>query len=270
MEMKLIKKMGLMLLTGAVLSGTAFAGENAKVKAMVSESIYERLINEGSIADYRYEATEKFALLPKSVYSEGLHRTMIKKEPGNFPYTYEGLHLIKKADLLKQGNSGKTTITLEDISKVVRSLSTMEGMTYYSTTRNKEMVLFKRCYMIAGAGDKTKVPDQNTGNADGQISYCLQDDSSFGENTYRLTYHQNEDSLWCNFTILDKMGIGPFRPIHPGKMIINILVTDCGDDILLYLCTDTDCLKLPGIKGQITKSMIARMTAVYEWFKTQF
>lgn len=270
MKMKLIKKMGLMLLTGAVLTGTAFAGENDKVKGMVSESIYERLIKEGSIADYRYEATEKFALLPNSVYSEGLHRTMIKKEPGNFPYTYEGLHLIKKADLLKQGNSGKTTITLEDISKVVRSLSTMEGMKYYSTTRNKEMVLFKRCYMIAGADDKTQVPDQNTGNADGQISYCLQDDSSFGVNTYRLTYHQNEDSLWCNFTILDKMGIGPFRPIHPGKMIINILVTDCGDDILLYLCTDTDCLKLPGIKGQITKSMIARMTAVYEWFKTQF
>jgi len=66
------------------------------------------------------------------------------------------------------------------------------------------------------------------------------------------------------------MGIGPFRPIHPGKMIINILVIDCGDDILLYLCTDTDSLKLPGIKGQITKSMLARMNAVYEWFKTQF
>lgn len=270
MTRNLFRKISCILFTGAALAGTGFAGENAKVKGMVSESIYERLIQEGSITDYRYVESEKFVLLPNSVYSEGLHRTMIKKEPGNFPYTYEGLHLIKKADLLKQGTSGNTSITIEDISKVVRSLSTMEGLKYYSTTRNKEMVLFKKCYMIAGADDKTKVPDQNTGNADGQISYCLQDDSSFGVNTYKLTYHQNEDSLWCNFTILDKMGVGPFRPIHPGKMIINILVIDCGDDILLYLCTDTDCLKLPGIKGQITKSMLARMNAVYEWFKTQF
>lgn len=270
MRINLMKKMGLMLFAGAVFAGTAFAGENDKVKGMVSTQLYEQLVKEGSIADYRYDGSEEFKLLPKTVYSEGLFRTMIKKEPGNFPYTYEGLHLIKKADLLKQGNSGKTSITIDDVSKVVRSLSTMEGLKYYSTTRNKEMVLFKKCYMIAGAGDKTKVPDQNTGNADGQISYCLQDDSSFGENTYRLTYHQNEDSLWCNFTILDKMGIGPFRPIHPGKMIINILVVDCGDDILLYLCTDTDSVKLPGIKGQITKSMLARMNAVYEWFKTQF
>lgn len=270
MNIKCIKKMGIMLFTGAILSGTVFAGENEKVKALVSESIYEHLLQEGSIADYRYESSEEFKFLPKSVYSEGLQRTMIKKEEGNFPYTYEGLYQIKKQDLLKNGNSGKSSITIDDVSHVVRSISKMEGMKYYSTTKKKEMVLFKRTYMIAGPDDKTKVPDQNTGNADGQISYCLQDDNSFGENTYRLTYHQNEDTLWCNFTILDKMGIGPFRPIHPGKMIINILVIDCGDDILLYMCTDTDSIKLPGIKGQITKSMIARMTAVYEWFKTQF
>ena len=270
MNMKFVKKMGLMLLTGSLLTGTAFAGENEKVKAMVSESIYNHLLQESYITDYRYVSSEKFILLPESVYSEGVQKTMIKKEEGNFPYTYEGLYQLKKEDLLKNGNSGKTSITIDDISHVVRSISTMEGIKYYSTTRNKEMVLLKRTYMIAGANDKTKVPDQNTGNADGQISYCLQDDSSFGVNTYKLTYHQNEDTLWCNFTILDKMGIGPFRPIHPGKMIINILVIDCGDDVLLYMCTDTDSIKLPGIKGQITKSMIARMTAVYEWFKTQF
>ena len=53
-------------------------------------------------------------------------------------------------------------------------------------------------------------------------------------------------------------------------MIINILVIDCDDDLLLYLCTDTDSVKFPGIKGQITNSMSARMEAVYKWFKTQF
>ncbi len=66
------------------------------------------------------------------------------------------------------------------------------------------------------------------------------------------------------------MGIGPFKAIYPGKMIINNLVIDCNDDLLLYLCTDTDSVKFPGIKGQITNSMSARMEAVYKWFKTQF
>ena len=66
------------------------------------------------------------------------------------------------------------------------------------------------------------------------------------------------------------MGIGPFKAIYPDKMIINILVIDCGDDLLLYLNTDLDSVKYPGIKGQITDSMSSRMDAVYKWFITQF
>jgi hypothetical protein len=146
----------------------------------------------------------------------------------------------------------------------------MQGMKYYSTTKKKECVLYDKAYMIAGPGDERKIEDQNTGNADGQISYCLQDDNSFGKNTYKLSYFQQEDTLLCQFSILDKMGLGPFKAIYPGKMTINILVIDCGEDILLYLNTDLDSVKFPGIKGQITDSMSSRMDAVYEWFITQF
>jgi hypothetical protein len=146
----------------------------------------------------------------------------------------------------------------------------MQGMTYYSSTKKKECVLYEKTYMIAGPNDKTKIADQNTGNADGQISYCLQDDNSFGVNTYKLSYFQKGDTLLCNFSILDKMGLGPFKAIYPGKMVINILVIDCGDDLLLYLNTDLDSVKFPGIKAQITDSMSSRMDAVYKWFITQF
>ena len=108
MKLNLIKKMSLLILTGAVFTGAVFADENAKVKEMVSPQLYEQLIKEGSIADYRYDGLEEFKLLPKSVYSDGLFKTMIKKEPGNFPYTYEGLHLIKKADLLHKNKSSSS------------------------------------------------------------------------------------------------------------------------------------------------------------------
>ena len=195
---------------------------------------------------------------------------MISKDPKNYPYTYEGLYLLSKKELLAKGSSGKSSITIDDVSKVVRSISKMQGMTYFSSTKNKECVLYEKTYMIAGPNDKTKIADQNTGNADGQVSYCLQDDNSFGVNTYKLSYFQKDDTLLCNFSILDKMGIGPFKAIYPGKMIINILVINCGDDLLLYLNTDLDSVKFPGIKGQITDSMSSRMDAVYKWFTTQF
>ena len=264
------KKLMCSLFAGAFLSGLCLAAENAKVKELVGSQYYDLLVKNGIVSEYRDDGSNELKLLPKSDYSLKINESMIQKAPKNYPYTYEGLYLLNKKQLLANGSSGKNDITIDDVSRVIRSISKMQGMKYYSTTRKKECVLYETTYMIAGPNDKTKIPDQNTGNANGQVSYCLQDDSSFGVNTYRLSYFQSENSLLCNFSILDKMGIGPFKAIYPGKMIINILVIDCGDDLLLYLNTDVDSIKFPGIKGQITDSMSSRMDAVYKWFITQF
>ena len=270
MKINLIKKMSMAFLAGAVIGGTCFAADNAKVKAAVNLGYYDELLRDGYVSRYRDNGSMELLLIPESFYSTKVKNSMVKKEDKNYPYTFEGLYLLNKKDLLAKGTSGKSEITIDDVSKVVRSVSKMQGMKYYSTTHKKELVLYEKCYMIAGPGDKTKVADQNTGNADGQVSYCLQDDNSFGVNTYKLSYFQNTDTMLCTFEILDKMGIGPFKAIYPGKMLINVLVIDCGDDLLLYLNTDLDSVKFPGIKGQITDSMSSRMDAVYKWFTTQF
>ncbi len=269
-EKSFLKKIGLAFFTSLVLSGTIFAADNAKVKSAVSSEYYDELIRDGYVSRYRDNGSMELLLLPVSNYSDKIKSNMVEKEPKNYPYTYEGLYLLNKNELLSKGSSGKSTITIDDVSKVVRSVSKMQGMKYYSTTNKKELVLYEKAYMIAGPGDKTKVADQNTGNADGQVSYCLQDDNSFGVNTYKLSYFQNSETILCTFEIMDKMGIGPFKAIYPGKMFINVLVIDCGEDLLLYLNTDLDSVKFPGIKGQITDSMSARMDAVYKWFTTQF
>ena len=265
-----IKKTGCIFAAGLLLAGTCFAGENAKVKELVGAQYYDKLISKGVVSQYRDDASKGFKLLPKTIYESKINESQVEKDPKNFAYTYEGLYLLNKKDLLAKGKKGKSTITIDDVSVVVRSVSKMQGMTYYSSTKKKECVLYEKAYMIAGPGKKTKIEDQNTGNADGQVSYCLQDDNSFGVNTYKLSYFQKNDSLLCRFDILDKMGLGPFNAIYPGKMVINILVIDCGEDLLLYLNTDLDSIKFPGIKGQITDSMSTRMDAVYKWFTTQF
>ncbi len=264
------KKFNCVLAAGVLFGSLCFAGENAKVKELVSAQYYDKLISKGTVSEYRDNGAKGFKLLPKSIYASKINESQIEKEEKNYPYTYEGLYILSKKDLLAKGKSGKSTITIDDVSVVVRSVSKMQGMTYYSSTKKKECVLYEKCYMIAGPGKKSKIEDQNTGNADGQVSYCLQDDNSFGVNTYKLSYFQKEDTLLCRFEILDKMGLGPFNAIYPGKMVINILVIDCGDDLLLYLNTDLDSIKFPGIKGQITDSMSSRMDAVYKWFITQF
>lgn len=244
--------------------------ESQKVKDLVPAEFYEELISTGKVFEYRDDGSMNLKLLPETEYSQKVRNGMVEKSSKNYPFTYEGLYFVKKADLLKNGNSNKGELTIDDVARVCRSVSKMQGMTYYSNTKKKVRVLYDKAYMVANEKSNEAIPDQNTGNANGQVSYCLQNDASFGINHYRLSYFQNEKTLLSEFCITDTMGLGPFKAIYPGKMKIYILVVDCDEDLLVYLCTDLDSVKFPGIKKQITDSMTARMDAVYEWFYSQF
>lgn len=244
--------------------------ETLSVKKQVNAKYYDELIAKGVVIRTDDSGATDFKLLPETIYADKINGSKVEKEPKNYPFVYESVYCLSKKSLLESSKSSASTITIDDVSRVVRSVSKMEGMLYYSTTKKKDCVLYEKCYMVDGENSNTKVADVNTGNADGQISYCIQDDNSFGVNHYKLFYFQNGNQLLCQFKITDIMGLGPFKAIYPGKMIINILVEDCGDDLLLFLCTDIDSVKFPGIKGQITDSMSSRMDAIYKWFITQF
>lgn len=239
------------------------------VKSLVSEKYYNELMSKGVVTIYKDDASNKLELLPVSDYSNSIKNSLVAKDSKNYPFTYESIYYKTKKELLETSNSSSKDISIVDISKICRSISSMEGMTYYSTTRKKEVVLYEKAYMTDGP-EGNKIPDQTTGDGNGQISYCLQDDNSFGECRYKLSYFQEGNQMLAVFENTSIIGLGPFKAIYPGLLKINILVIDCGEDILLYLCCDLDSVKYPGIKAQITDSMTSRMDAVYRWFIKQF
>ena len=117
-EKSLLKKVSLTLFAGAVLAGTCFA-ENATLKEKVSSKYYDELIKDGYVSRYRDNGSMELLLLPESIYSSKIKGSMIPKDPKNYPYTFEGLYLLNKKDLLAKGNSGKSTITIDDVSRTV-------------------------------------------------------------------------------------------------------------------------------------------------------
>lgn len=267
--MKLFSKKISLMLAATVLSNSIFA-QTVNIQDLVDTDLYTKLSKNGKIVLIHEEYDNELSLLPKSDYSNQIKGNRVEKADKNFPFIFEGLYLLNKKDILKESNSSATKLDIEDVSRVLRSVSKMQGMEYYSTTKKKIQVLYDKAYMVADAKSNKPIADQNTGNADGQVSYCFQNDSSFGVNHYRLNYYQKQNSMLAVFTIADIMGLGPFKAIYPEKMKISILVEDCGDDLLLYICTDLDSVKFPGIKGQIVDSMTSRMDAVYNWFLKQF
>ena len=235
----------------AVLMGAVFAQTNVKT----------RIHDDG---------TNELKLRPQTQYDGIIDGSRVIKAEKNFPFIYESLYHISKEELTKSGSGASAAIDINEVSRVLRSVSNMQGMNYYSSTKNKTLVLYEKAYMIDGENSKKKISDQNTGNANGQTSYCYQKDNSFGDIFYKLNYYQKDNTMLAVFTTTSWIGIGPIKAIAPENLKIFIYVEDFGDEILLYLCTDLDSAKFPGIRGQITESMTSRMDAVYKWFMKQF
>lgn len=245
------------------------SAEKYKVEEIVNEKVLPNLTKIGSIvAIHSDKNMDKIMIAPSGIYNEKLQSLRVPKT--NSAFFAETLYLLPKSELLK--NSDKTDISVQDISVVMRSISKMEGMRYHFAEKKGGDVLYEKAYMIDNPQNKNKIPDQNTGSADGQVSYCLQKDRTFGKNTYKLEYFQSENEILGTFLNEDGIGLLGIDAVKAHNLRIIINIFDCGDSILLYLSTDANYKGIPliNMRNKIKESMLERMDAVYRWFKVQF
>jgi len=250
-----LNKLLLLTTTLCLAGGTSlFAQKAAKRVEQITGEYYEKLVKNGKLTMSSVLGSANLWLLPQTEYAFEIKNSLVTKQEKDFSFTYETLYYIEKQ------------ASIEKISEIARSISKMEGLKYYSTTKKKEQVLYKNAYMVDGKDSKKEIPDQNKGNADGQISYCLMDDNHFGKTIYELSYNQSKEELLTTFSNQDDMGYGPFRLIQPEKLVINLLVEPCEDGIVVYLCADLSCKNFPGLKDSITDSISTRIDAISKWF----
>lgn len=247
-----------------------WANSDEKIKSIVNPEYYDELMENKSVKLIYTEADAQLVLVPESEYKSDLMNGIIVKEKNKYPFLTENLFIFNKQEILKNNNSSKKDITIADISKVVRSISTMKGITYYSLNQNKEFVLYKDTYMIESFENQVKIEDQTNGSSDGKTYYCYQHDHSFGSCIYKLTYFENDKTIYTEFNNMGTMGVSLFKAVDPNDMKIHIIVEDCGEDILLYLQTDTSFAKLPGIAKFAKNSLTSRIESIKTWFLSQF
>lgn len=253
-----------------VIAGSMAFAQAANIKDIVSPKYYDELIKTGMIRIIHPVDDLDLVLLPETGFKKQCLNNIIPKEQGNYPFVSESLYYMPKKDILKASNSSKTDITLEEISVVFRSISKMQGMQYYSENKKKPDTLYKEAWAVDGPVTRQKIPDQTAGSANGKVLYAYQNDASFGKTVYELHYYQDANSLYAVFNNLDSMGIGPIQAVNPRNLKINVIAIDCGDALCLYLETDTDSKKFPGIAKTMENSLTSRMDAIKDWFIKQF
>jgi hypothetical protein len=157
------------------------------------------------------------------------------------------------------------------IYNVLRSISTMEGLQYYSQTREKWRELFHESRVINNLEDQREIPDPKVSRipAYEQI-YAFQHDSSFGKNTYTVTYRYRDGAYYLrlvNQSPVRYLGIVPVVSRENMHVYVSVVATDEG--LVFYGHAAVDVLTTLGMEGRLRRSFENRVEAIFTWFQNE-
>ena len=153
----------------------------------------------------------------------------------------------------------------------LHAVSTMKGVTYYSVTRGKEMVLFLQSYVIPSP-DKTStpLPDPVYGELPRDHDlFTLQEDTSFGRNTYAEHVTVLPDHLYLKSENLTAIKFLLVPIVSPHNLVSHVVLVPAGRDLLFY---GASCLRSGFPLGDMnsrTQSLENRLVALAGWLRTR-
>ncbi|MEL3908668.1 MAG: hypothetical protein P1P64_06615 [Treponemataceae bacterium] len=238
-----------------------------KLKAILPEKTAKALL-ESSITDGRGQLSSMLygeknmtpQLLPNAKIAKSSFSSW-KQEKTVF--AIENLYLYKKKKTSEKD--------LQKINNILHSVSTLEGIEYYSTSRKTMRTLYEKSYAIKAitSGKKTvyeKTPD----NLKAKEQLVLQKDLTFGEYIYRYSYFAEDNGIGFVCENMDKLKYGFISLVAPQEMNVALVIIDLGDYLLAYANTRANFAKLPGISEKLQNSFSTRAEAIYNWFITSF
>ncbi len=243
----------------------------ALVVAMGSAFIYAQENNEKF---HRFtERDNEVRLLPASEYSDGLKEYIFGNMSDKTGYAAEALFYVTKDDLVnksKKEDKSKVDTSIKTVSKIVRSISDMKGMLYYSNTRSRYEVLYKEAYRIESEKNTARIADDVEGSSNGKIIYAMLDEHTFGKANYKITYQENEKCVTMKMENLTALSYKFIKAVKPGKFKMAVSVYDDGDGYFVYVAMTADFMQMGFLENKMNKSFTARIRAIKDFIIGQF
>ena len=237
------------------------AGIRETLTGLLDAETAGQLLSKGSVLTYKYKNADMSpAAAPRLplIRKIGAVKRKTDKKPA---FLIENLYLYKKE-----------TDKKVDSSKILRSVSKLEGLQYYSHSRQAMRTFYKKSYAVKETvkGVFEKIADPIEGPADGLTVLAQQEDLTFGNYRYEYGYFQdgNDTGLICVNTETLKYSV--FKVIAPYNLQVTLTVHDLDGYLLVYCSTAADFTRLPGLEKKLKNSFSARSQALYDWFIHQY
>ena len=239
---------------------------------VISEDVLSELMNsENKKVQHIFKDKNSvaFSLVPDTELSK--KASMSWSSTDDPKYITENLFYLEKSLLVANSSNPQNCDTsLDAVSRVIRSISKMKGMEYYSNGDKKWETLYHESHCIDNLEDRNPVPDDTEGSADGKHFYCLQKDNSFGNCIYDVDCFQRDNEISVCFTNADNIKYGPILAVKPENLKINIVVIEQDSYYLVYMIVQAKYPNLAFLENRLNRSFNARVDAIYKWFTLSF
>lgn len=170
----------------------------------------------------------------------------------------------------------ENTKSMTEISQILRTISSMEGIEYYSTGDKKWETLYHKAMFIDSPETKNQLEEgevKKSLSADEKKLYALLEDNSLGTCVYQLSYFERENEIAMNFFLVEPIKLGPVKAVKPENLVINLVILkenpDESDNLTVYLNVRAKYVKLSMIENRLNKSFERRIDSMYTWFEDQ-
>ena len=215
----------------------------------------------------------KVRLLPKSEYSEELKNFIFGNMSDKTGYASEALFFVTKDEVVnksKKEDKSKVDTSIKTVSKIVRSISDMKGMLYYSNTRSRYEVLYKDAYRVRDEKNTEKIADDVEGSSNGKTIYAMLDEHTFGKAYYKINYQENDKCVTMQMENLTSLSYKFIKAVKPGKFKMAVSVYDTGDGYFVYVAMTADFMQMGFLENKMNKSFAARIKAIKDFIVGQF
>ena len=250
------------LCLAVLLSGGLFAQAAENIPSEIDGAIFQQLLEKGEYrVQYFKESGREFTLYPQTELGSLLTKTWTEtKDP---VFVAESLFLIEKPE-------GSNQLDTALISRIMRSVSSMEGIEYYSNSEKKMKTLYSQSYTIDNLEDKNRIPDNVDGSAENLSVYAFQEDGSFGDNYYQIDYRQRENEVSMVIRLMEPLKYGLVTAVKANNLVFNIDVLDKGSYLVMYVGAKVKFPAISLLENKLNKSFGSRITALHDWFKSSY
>jgi len=153
------------------------------------------------------------------------------------------------------------------IYNILRKVSSLEGIEYYSASREKMRTLFAECWAIDNPDDRRRIEDPLVSEIpESDTIFIYQKDLTFGKNISRVDYQYKTGQFRMGILNLTTMTYMLFPVVGRENMSMQILILPCREGIVFYGLNTVKVLDLPIFYKKMESSFTNRMIALSDWF----